>query len=95
MNNMNRRNVNPMRNRQVNNNQMLNQNRVPQNRGNIDLAYPVIKVSVKPNITYARIILYNIGGCASEMTAIALYAYNHVVFMEYEDVSAAFERINI
>ena len=94
MNNMNRRNVNPMRNRQVNNNQMLNQNRVPQNRGNIDLAYPVIKVE-KPNITYARIILDNIGGCASEMTAIALYAYNHVVFKEYEDVSAAFERINI
>lgn len=95
MNNMNRRNFNQMRNRQLNSNQMFNnQNRKMQNKGDMDLAYPIIKVE-KPNITYARMILDNIGSCASEMTAIALYAYNHVIFRDYEDVSAAFKRISI
>jgi len=96
MNNMNRRrNGNQMPNRQMNNNQMNNnQNRQVQSKENTDLAYPIVKVA-KPNIAYARMILDNIGGCASEMTAITLYAYNHVIFREYEDVASAFGKVNI
>lgn len=91
MNNMNRRrNGNQMPNRQMNN----NQNRQVQSKGHIDLAYPIVKAE-KPNLSYARIILDNIGGCASEMTAITLYAYNHVIFREYEDVASAFGKVNI
>ncbi len=91
MNNINRRrNGNQMPNRQMNN----NQNRQVQSNGNTDLAYPVVKAE-KPNLSYARMILDNIGGCASEMTAITLYAYNHVIFKEYEDVASAFGKVNI
>lgn len=43
-----------------------------------DLPYPPVEPRC-PNCTYANEILSNVGGQNSEMTAVSLYFYNHVI----------------
>lgn len=58
------------------------------------LPYPDIRVAGK-NPEYARAILSNIGGDDSEMSAVSLYFYDHVMTLELPDVSQAFHSISI
>lgn len=61
----------------------------------VDLPYPPVNADGK-NPAYANAMLSNIGGSNSEMSAVSLYFYNHIVTgNRYEEFSAAFERISI
>lgn len=58
-------------------------------------AYPPVKVCAR-NPDYARAMLSNIGSCASEMSAVALYFYNSTVANgPYEEVGRAFRKISM
>ena len=59
-----------------------------------DLPYPEIKIQ-RPNQVYGAMMLDNIGGENSEMSAIGLYFYDHLVTREVENISKAFHRISI
>lgn len=59
------------------------------------LPYPDIAVE-GPDAQYAKAMLDNIGGQNSEMSAIALYFYDHLVTLnEYGQIAAAFHNISI
>lgn len=60
----------------------------------LDLPYPEITVAEK-NPEHAKMILSNIGGTDSEMSAVALYCYDHLVTGEYPEISRAFHAISI
>ena len=64
-------------------------------KGKINKPYPVIKVCNK-NIEYGRMMLDNVGGICSEMSAIALYQYNHIISKKKcKELSKMFEEISI
>lgn len=48
----------------------------------IDTPYPSID-DLTPNIQYAELMLSNLGGLLSEMNAVSLYFYNHIILEEY------------
>lgn len=56
--------------------------------------YPPVKVC-RQNPAYAKMMLDNVGGLNSEMTAVSLYFYNHLVLDEYKDAAEAFKRISV
>ncbi len=60
----------------------------------ITLPYPMVCVE-RPNCDYARAMLDNVGGCDSEMTAVSLYFYNHLVTQGCPEVAQLFEKISI
>ena len=49
----------------------------------VNVPYPEIRVA-KPNPLYATMILDNVGGINSEMSAVATYVYNHIKCDEIE-----------
>ena len=55
--------------------------------------YPQI-TALQNNPIYANEMLSNIGGETSEMSAISLYFYNHVVTQEHAEISGAFSQIS-
>lgn len=58
-----------------------------------DAPYPLIK-PVAPNRIYARWMLDNMGGPNSEMSAVSLYFYDHLITEEkFSEVSAIFHKI--
>ena len=59
-----------------------------------DLPYPSITVT-QPCLTYARMMLDNAGGSNSEMSAISLYLYNHIVAVCKPEVSKVFYQVNL
>lgn len=69
----------------------MNQNPMPFGA---DLPYPAVKAE-QPNREYARMMLSNVGGRNSEMTAVSLYFYNHLVTHLEPDVSQAFHHISV
>lgn len=56
--------------------------------------YPFIKVC-GPHPVYGRMMLDNVGGLNSEMTAVSLYIYNHLILENYKDAAEAFMKISI
>ncbi|HIT90996.1 MAG TPA: rubrerythrin family protein [Candidatus Merdenecus merdavium] len=60
----------------------------------IDSPYPTVEIS-EPNRDYAFEILDNIGGTNSEMSAISLYFYNHIITEEYKEISSYFMKISM
>lgn len=59
-----------------------------------DLPYPDVQAETK-NPAYARVMLDNIGGANSEMSAISLYVYNHLITEDRRDISAVFHKVSI
>lgn len=59
-----------------------------------DAPYPPIKAE-SGNPAYARVMLDNIGGSNSEMSAISLYVFNHLITEYNPDVSAVFHKVSI
>ncbi len=55
--------------------------------------YPEVTVTGR-NLRYARAMLSNVGGGNSEMTAVALYFYDHLVTWETPEVAEVFMRID-
>lgn len=53
------------------------------------LPYPPIRVARK-SATYARMMLHNLGGRDSEMSAVALYFYDHLITSAQEELSTTF-----
>ncbi len=68
--------------------------RGPEVRYQADLPYPPIQVS-STNTMYARAMLDNMGGANSEMSAISLYFYNHLLIGDEAEIAMAFHRISI
>lgn len=64
----------------------------------IDKPYPPIKVLNK-NTYYGELILEDMSGLVSEMSAISLYMYNNIIinpeFKELEQLKIAFKKINM
>lgn len=61
----------------------------------VDAPYPKIK-EITPNLTYGKMILDNVGGMISEMTAISLYLYNNVIASDkYDQIRTAFLQLSI
>lgn len=58
------------------------------------LPYPPVRISEK-NVYYGRMMLDNIGGPNSEMSAVSLYLYNHFIGTEYGDVASVFMKISV
>lgn len=58
------------------------------------LPYPPVKAQTK-NPAYAQAMLSNVGGSNSEMSAVSLYFYNHLVTPEWQDVADAFMHISV
>ena len=56
--------------------------------------YPPIDCSIK-NSMYARIMLDNMAGNRSEMSAISLYTYNQLITDEYKEIAEIFHKISI
>ena len=56
--------------------------------------YPPIDCSIK-NSMYARIMLDNMAGNSSEMSAISLYTYNQLITDEYKEIAEIFHKISI
>lgn len=56
--------------------------------------YPEIKVQGR-NPRYAQAMLSNLGGGNSEMSAVSLYFYNHMITSRIPEVAAAFHEISI
>lgn len=57
-------------------------------------SYPPIEPKEK-NALYANAMLDNVGGMNSEMSAVSLYFYNHIITTGYDAVSEAFHNISI
>ena len=47
------------------------------------------------NLIYAREMLDNMGGIVSEMSAVALYFYNHLITHDQQEIAEIFEVISI
>lgn len=47
------------------------------------------------NPAYARVILDNIGGCNSEMSAISLYVFNRLITEYNPDIAAVFHKVSM
>lgn len=60
----------------------------------IDAPYPPVQVRC-PNKFYARMMLDNVGGIHSEMSAVSQYFYNALISEECEEISAIFHKISI
>ncbi len=56
--------------------------------------YPPINCSIK-NSMYARIMLDNMAGNRSEMSAISLYTYNQLITDEHKEIAEMFHKISI
>ena len=56
--------------------------------------YPPINCSIK-NSMYARIMLDNMAGNRSEMSAISLYTYNQLITDEHKEIADIFHKISI
>ncbi|MBS4932558.1 MAG: manganese catalase family protein [Clostridiales bacterium] len=56
--------------------------------------YPVVRVQEK-NHLYGRMMLDNIGGFNSEMSAISLYVYNNLLLENHVELSKIFHKISI
>ena len=59
-----------------------------------DAPYPPVRAE-SGNPAYARVMLDNIGGNNSEMSAISLYVFNHLITGYNPDVSAVFHKVSI
>lgn len=59
-----------------------------------DLPYPDVQAE-RTNYTYAKAMLDNIGGRGSEMSAVSLYFYNHLITSKYPDIATVFHHISI
>lgn len=61
----------------------------------VDAPYPKVE-GITPNLMYGKMILDNVGGMNSEMSAISLYLYNHVITNDvYEHIRKAFFQISM
>lgn len=59
----------------------------------VSLPYPkVFAESMNP--AYGRAMLSNVGGANSEMSAVSLYLYNHLVTPQYPEIAEAFHKIS-
>lgn len=56
--------------------------------------YPEIKANGK-NPAYGRVMLDNLGGANSEMSAISLYIYGHLITENRRDAAAVFHKVMI
>ena len=59
-----------------------------------DVPYPPIKAE-SGNPAYARVMLDNIGGSNSEMSAISLYIFNQLITGYNPDISTVFHKVSI
>lgn len=59
-----------------------------------DLPYPPIK-ACETNLEYANLMLDNLGGPQSEMSAVSLYRYNNLVTCAWDEISEIFNRVSI
>lgn len=66
----------------------------PQVRYFADLPYPPVQSSTN-NPRYGLVMLDNMGGQNSEMSAVSLYFYNHLITDSQKELSDAFHHISI
>lgn len=59
-----------------------------------DAAYPPVAAECR-NQRYAEAILSNVGGANSEMSAVALYCYDHLVTADLPEVAEVFQKISM
>lgn len=60
----------------------------------LDLPYPPIRITC-PNEEHGQMILDNVGGMDSEMSAISLYLYNHIISADaFKELNQAFLKIS-
>ena len=59
-----------------------------------DAPYPPVRAESR-NPAYARVMLDNIGGTNSEMSAISLYVFNNLITEYNQDIAAVFHQISI
>lgn len=71
-----------------------NNQRPPAKLYKAELPYPTITIA-SPNQRYANMMLDNIGGKNSEISAMSLYFYNHLITREHQEISACFHNISI
>lgn len=61
----------------------------------LDIPYPPIKIN-GPSEEYGQMILDNVGGMISEMSAVSLYMYNHIIAGEaFKELRTVFLQISI
>lgn len=61
----------------------------------VDLPYPTVHIT-KPNDEYGQMILDNIGGMVSKMSAVSLYMYNYTIAGEaFKELKEIFLQISI
>ena len=58
------------------------------------LPYPPIRIT-KQNKSYAQAMLDNMGGRVSEMSAVSLYFYNHLITEKFPEVAELFHKISV
>ena len=56
--------------------------------------YPPVQAEMQ-NPAYAKAMLDNIGGNTSEMSAISLYIYNHLITGSHKDIAEVFKKVSI
>ena len=59
-----------------------------------DAPYPPVRAETR-NPAYARVMLDNVGGRNSEMSAISLYVYNHLILEDRPDISKIFHKVSM
>lgn len=69
----------------------------PKETLGVELTAPYPEICVlEPNQEYAGMMLDNMGGCNSEMSAVALYFYDYLVTKDaFEELSGLFHQINM
>lgn len=91
---MNQPHGNQVHNNQVHGNQPHNPAVSKPEMFRSPLPYPKIKIKEK-NRFFAREILSNVGGKVSEMSAVALYFYSHLLTKSHPKIAEAFHHISI
>lgn len=59
-----------------------------------DVPYPPVKAE-SCNPAYARVMLDNVGGTNSEMSAISLYVFNNLITEYNQDIAAVFHKVSV
>lgn len=60
----------------------------------VDAPYPEVRAAGR-NPRYADLMLQNLAGSNSKMTAVGLYFYNHLIAADYPEVAELFHRISV
>lgn len=60
----------------------------------VEAPYPEVRAAGR-NPRYAELMLQNMAGSNSEMTAVGLYAYDHLITTDWPEIAELFHRVSI